>query len=109
MSKDGLSIAVAAGGEDSNALGLNGDQTDNSSTNSSAVYVYTKIGASWAKTSFLKAPNTGSSDQFGVSVTMDETGTTLVIGAGLESSNATGVSGSGQANNGASSAGAVYL
>ena len=179
ISQDGLTIAVTAGGEDSNALGLNGDQTNNSSTNSSAVYVfrklsgtwsqeayiksdhnnddffggnrglalnktgttlaigtiwnsssnlgvtsesnnigsltqagavyfYTKSGSSWAKTSFLKAPNTGSSDHFGVSVAMDETGATLVIGAALESSNATGVAGTGQTNNGTSGAGAVY-
>ena len=171
---------MAAGGEDSNALGLNGDQTNNSSTSSSAVYVfwkqsgtwgqeayiksdhnnddyfggkgglalnkmgtklaigtfwnsssslgvsinsnnigsltqaggvyfYTKTGSSWAKTSFLKAPNTGSSDKFGLSVAIDETGATLVVGAGLESSNATGVAGTGQTNNGASSAGAVYV
>jgi hypothetical protein len=180
ISQDGLTIAVTAGGEDSNALGLNGDQTNNSSTNSSAVYVfrklsgtwsqeayiksdhnnddffggnrglalnktgttlaigtiwnsssnlgvtsesnnigsltqagavyfYTKSGSSWAKTSFLKAPNTGSSDHFGVSVAMDETGATLVIGAALESSNATGVAGTGQTNNGTSGAGAVYV
>ena len=180
ISKDGLTIVVTAGGEDSNALGLNGDQTDNSNQSSSAVYVfrkqsgawsqeayiksdhsndnyfggkrslainktgtslaigsiwnsssslgvsntsdnigsltqagavyfYTKTGASWAKTSFLKAPNTDSSDQFGISVVMDEAGDTLVVGAGLESSNATGVGGSGQANNGATSSGAVYL
>jgi hypothetical protein len=180
ISKDGSTIVVAAGGEDSNALGLNGDQTDNSNQSSSAVYVfrkqsgawsqeayiksdhnndnyfggkrslainktgtslaigsiwnsssnlgvsinadnvgsktqagavyfYTKTGASWAKTSFLKAPNTDSSDQFGISVVMDEAGDTLVVGAGQESSNATGVGGSGQANNGATSSGAVYL
>jgi hypothetical protein len=40
---------------------------------------------------------------------MDETGATLVIGAALESSNARGVAGTGQANNGASDAGAVYV
>ena len=180
ISKDGLTIAVAAGGEDSNATGLNGLDSNNSSPDSSAVYVfkkangawgqeayiksdhsnhrffggkrglalnktgtslaigtiwnsssnsgvtsdsnnsgsltqagavyfYTKSGSSWAKTSFLKAPNTGSSDQFGISVAMDETGATMVVGAALESSNATGVAGTGQTNNGASGAGAVYV
>jgi hypothetical protein len=73
------------------------------------VYFYTKTGASWAKTSFLKAPNTGSSDQFGISVAMDEIGATMVVGAALESSNATGVAGTGQDNNGASASGAVYV
>ncbi|MDC1424898.1 FG-GAP repeat protein [Oceanospirillaceae bacterium] len=63
----------------------------------------------WAKTSFLKAPNTGSSDQFSVSIAMDETGATMVVGAAKESSNATGVTGTGQTNNGTSGAGAVYV
>ena len=73
------------------------------------MYFYTKSGSSWAKTSFLKAPNTGSSDQFSVSIAMDETGATMVVGAAKESSNATGVTGTGQTNNGTSGAGAVYV
>ena len=73
------------------------------------MYFYTKSGSSWAKTSFLKAPNTGSSDQFGISVAMDETGATLVIGAARESSNATGVTGNGQGNDEATASGAVYV
>ena len=78
-------------------------------TQALAVYLCTKSGSSWAKTSILKAPNMGSSDQFGISVATDETGATLVVGAGLESSNAEGVAGTGQTNIGASSAGVVYV
>ena len=51
----------------------------------------------------------GSSDQFGISVATDETGAALVVGAGLECSNAEGVAGTGQTNIGASSAGVVYV
>ena len=167
ISKDGLTIAVAAGGEDSNATGLNGLDSNNSSPDSSAVYVfkkangawgqeayiksdhsnhrffggkrglalnktgtsiaigtiwdsssnlgvssdsnnsgsstqagavyfYTKSVSAWTKTSFLKAPNTDTSDKFGVSVAMDETGATMLVGAPLEDGTA-------------SNAGAVYV
>ena len=80
-----------------------------SKTQAGAAHVSTKSGSRWAKTSFLKAPNTCTSEQFGLSVAINETAATLVIGAVLESSNATGVAGAGQTNNGASSAGAVYV
>ena len=51
ISQDGLTIAVAAGGEDSNALGLSDVSTegaDNSSQSSSAVYVFRKESGSWS-------------------------------------------------------------
>ena len=94
----------------SSNLGVSSESNNSGSlTQAGAVYFYTKSGSSWAKTSFLKAPNTGTSDQFSVSVAMDETGATLVVGAAKESSNATGVAGTGQNNNGASASGAVYV
>jgi len=40
MSDDGNTIAVGAVGEDSNATLVGGDQTDNSATDSGAVYLY---------------------------------------------------------------------
>lgn len=39
ISNDGSRLAVGAQGEGSNATGINGDQTNNSSSNSGAVYV----------------------------------------------------------------------
>ncbi len=40
LAADGNTLAVGAGGEDSNATGVNGDQTNNSASSSGAVYLY---------------------------------------------------------------------
>jgi hypothetical protein len=40
LSADGNTLAVGAVGEDSNAMGVNGDQTNNSASYSGAVYLY---------------------------------------------------------------------
>ena len=55
---------------------------------------------------YLKASNTGNSDQFGTSVAIS--GDTVVVGANTEDSSSTGVNGN-QNDNGASNAGAVYV
>ncbi|MCX6606665.1 MAG: FG-GAP repeat protein, partial [Acidobacteria bacterium] len=55
---------------------------------------------------YLKASNTGASDYFGYSVAIS--GDTVVVGAPLESSNATGVNGT-QSDNSAIYAGAAYV
>jgi len=55
---------------------------------------------------YLKASNTGADDQFGYSMALS--GDTLVVGAYLEDSNATGVGGE-QGNNSASESGAAYV
>jgi len=57
---------------------------------------------------YVKASNTGTSDQFGESVALSGDGNTLAIGAKFESSAAAGVGGN-QADNSAVGAGAVYV
>ena len=59
-----------------------------------------------AQQAYLKASNTGASDQFGQSVAVS--GDTVVVGADGESSAATGVNGN-QGDNSASYAGAAYV
>lgn len=59
-----------------------------------------------AAAAYLKASNTGSPDQFGDAVAVDDT--TLVVGAAGESSCATTVNGDGS-NNACAGAGAVYV
>jgi hypothetical protein len=58
------------------------------------------------QTDYVKASNTDANDRFGYSVALD--GDTLVVGAALEYSNATGVGGDGS-NNSAPASGAVYI
>ncbi len=101
----GDTLVVGASGEDSNATGVDGDQTDNSAEDAGAAYVFTRIGDIWSQQAYLKASNTESDDFFGVSVAI--VGDTVVVGA-LEDSNATGVDGE-QNDNSANGAGAAYV
>lgn len=99
---------MGASFEDSAATGVNGDQADNAAVSSGAVYVFVRTGTTWAQQAYVKASNTGPSDQFGYSVALS--GDTLAAGAHLETSSAVGVNpANGQTDNGVASAGAVYL
>ncbi len=108
LSADGDTLAVGAISEESNSTGIGDDQNDNSASNSGAVYVFTRAGASWTQQAYIKASNTDAGDQFGYRVALSADGDTLAVGAIGEDSNATGI-GSDQANNAASDSGAVYL
>lgn len=98
-------IAIGAYGESSNAIGVNGNQTNNSASRSGAAYVFTRNGSNWSQQSYIKSSNTETSDFFGNAINIS--GDTLVFGASGEDSNAVGVNGN-QSNNLAPSSGAVY-
>lgn len=104
----GDTLAVASWPENSGATGLDGDPTDQSAPESGAVYVFVRTSGTWAQHRYVKASNTGSGDYFGVSQGVSLWGDTLAVGATAEDSAATGVGGN-QADNSASSAGAVYV
>jgi hypothetical protein len=106
----GDTLAVGAPGEASGATGVNPatGQADNSTTYAGAVYVFARTGTTWTQQAYLKASNTGTNDSFGHSVALS--GDTLAVGALGEASEATGVNPpSGQADNSATEAGAVYV
>jgi len=65
------------------------------------------LGATGSVT-FIKASNTEAGDLFGAAVALSADGFTLVVGAGAESSGATGVD-ADQADNSATGAGAAYV
>ena len=102
----GDTIVVGAYREASNATGVDGDQSDNSAVQSGAAYVFTRSGSTWSQQAYLKASNTGANNLFGSSVSIS--GDTIVVGAYVESSNATGIDGD-QANNLAPESGAAYV
>src|SRR6195256_2394878 len=58
LSSDGNALAVGAIGEDSGAMGVNGDQADNSANQSGAVYLFTRTGATWAQQAYIKSSMT---------------------------------------------------
>lgn len=111
LSADGNTLAVSAYFEDSRAIGVNGDQADNSMEQSGAVYVFARTGAVWSQQAYLKASNTGEAeegDQFGFSLALSDDGNTLAAGTISEDSADARINGN-QADNSASSAGAVYV
>lgn len=81
---------VGAPDESSNATGINGDPGNNGASESGAVYAYLRTGVNWANNAYLKASNTGSSDGFGSSVSIDFW---TVVGAPSEDGSSAGVNG----------------
>jgi len=107
---DGDTLAVGAVSEDSDGTGVNGGgQASDPSAffSAGAVYVFTRSGEVWSQQAYVKASNTGASDQFGWSLALN--GDTLAVAAQGEDGSGTGVNGGGQADNSAADAGAVYV
>lgn len=102
----GSTVAVGAIGEASNATGIDGDQSNNSSASSGATYLFVRSGGTWTQSAYVKASNTGAGDQFGVAMALSDD--TLVVGAFWEDSGATGVNGDGS-NNTKFDSGAAYV
>ncbi len=97
-------LVVGANHEASNATGINGDQSNNSVPSAGAAYVFTRNGTVWSQQAYLKASSTGVDDRFGRYISDD----TIVVGAFLEDSNATGINGDSD-DNSMPDAGAVYV
>ena len=110
LSRDGNTLAVAAIDEDSAATGIDGNQKDDSASDSGAVYVFTRTGSGrpWAQQAYIKASNTDAYDSFGFSVALNADGNTLAVSTTREDSSARGVNGNG-ADNSAEDSGAVYV
>ncbi|HWN69757.1 MAG TPA: cadherin-like beta sandwich domain-containing protein, partial [Haliangium sp.] len=75
----GDTLAVGARREASSATGVNGDDANNDAAASGAVYVYTRTGTTWAQQAYVKASNTGVSDEFGATLALSDN--LLVVGA----------------------------
>ncbi len=102
-------VAVGAawffGGEDSGAVGIAGDQLNETALDSGAAYFFSRTGAIWTEHSYVKASNTGAGDLFGQAVGISQG--TAVVGAYMEDSSTTGVNGT--PNEAASNSGAAYV
>ncbi len=103
LSGDGNTMAVGAPTEDSAAMGINGDQTDDSATSAGAVYLFSRTGNTWTQQAYIKGANTEAADLFGYDVSLNDDGNTLVVpgydedgaGRGVNPDPADGVNGSG--------------
>ncbi len=108
LSADGSMLVAGARFEDSAAIGIDGDQTDDTAPGAGATYLFTRSGTTWNQRSYLKASNARESDWFGTSVALSSDGSTLAVGAEREASAAIGIDGD-QADRSAPGAGAVYV
>jgi len=99
----GDTLAVSALGESSNATSVNGDQNNNSSPGSGAVYVFQRTGSTWTQQAYLKASNAEREDRFGSSLSLF--GDYLAVGATSEDSGLV----SNQADNSKLNSGAAYV
>lgn len=107
LSVYGDTLVVGSPREDSDAAGINGDETNNNATASGAVYVYVRnIDGDWEQQAYIKPSNTQQEMSFGYSVSLNRD--ILAIGAFREDSQSTGVN-SDQTNVNAEDSGAVYL
>ena len=113
VSFSGNTLAVGARDEDSNQTtvtnGTTAASSDNSSTDSGAVYVYKRTGTTWEQEAYIKANNNNSYDQFGDFVSIS--GDTIAVGAALEESNQSSITSGETASpdNSYYNAGAVYV
>jgi len=110
ISSDTLAVGVRR--EDSNQTTITNGATassDNSNSNSGAVYIYKRGASSWAQEAYIKASNNGGYDYFGGSISIG--GDTLAVGANSEDSNQTTITNgtTASSNNSNSSSGAVYI
>ncbi|HEU4780230.1 MAG TPA: hypothetical protein VFS58_10150, partial [Steroidobacteraceae bacterium] len=108
LSADGNTLVVSAPGEDSFAVGVNGNGLDNTASQAGAAYVFVRSAATWSQQAYLKASNTEADDYFGYDITVSADGNTVAVGAPGEDSSADGIDGQ-QLGNAAAQAGAVYL
>jgi FG-GAP repeat len=107
----GDTAIIGAPGEASNAIGVNGNQSDDSAISAGAAYVFVRNGTDWSQQAYLKASNTDIPDRYfadGFGYAVAISGDTAVIGARYEDSNSTGVNGI-ESDNGAKDSGAAYV
>ena len=108
LSADGTVLGVAAPREDSIAMGIDGDDTDNSAEDSGAVFVFRDFSGTWMQDAYIKASNTDAGDSFGTALAINSAGDRLAVSAQLESSASAGIDGDAF-NNSAAGSGAVYV
>ncbi len=105
LSGDGNTLAVGAYREGGSSTGVNGAQ-NNDSTDTGAVYLFRRIGGAWLQQAYIKASNPSIGDQFGFSVSLNDDGNVLVVGAPSEDGTSNGVN--RVQTVGANNTGAVY-
>jgi len=110
LSADGNTLAASSYDEDSSAREINGVQ-DKGRRGSGAIYVFTRTGAAWAQTAYLKASNAEAGDSLGYAIAISQDGNTVAGGAADEDCYTPGINPPGCDNDVKldSSTGAAYV
>jgi len=109
LSGDGDLLVVTAPQEDGGALGVGGDDLDDSAEDAGAAYVFVRSDArQWSQRAYIKAPNTEIADYFGTSVALSGDGRTMAVGAERDDGSSVGVGGN-ELDESAHGSGAVFL
>ena len=110
LSADGNTLAASAYDEGGISRQINGPQ-EKGRRGSGAIYVFTRTGASWAQTAYLKASNAEQEDSLGYAIAISQDGNTVVGGAADEDCFAAGINPPGCDNDYKTdtSTGAVYV
>ena len=100
LSDDGYTLAVSAWLESSDATGVNGDQANNRSLYSGAVYVFRRRGNSWQQEAYLKPAVNLGQQYFGSDVqqawramALSADGSVLAVSASFETVDGLGAAG----------------
>jgi hypothetical protein len=110
LSDDGLTLAAGAISEDGADNRINGNQADNTASNSGAVYVFTRAGNRWSQQAYIKPSSPGAADAndfFGYSVGLSADGNTLAVGSYDESGSSNVIN--GPEDNNSPGTGAVFV
>jgi trimeric autotransporter adhesin len=93
-------MAIGSHLEDSEAKGINGNQSGTEAEDSGAMYVYMRgtpwryengVTSVWRPAAYVKASNTQSAAEFGLSVALSGDGKVLAVGAPKENGTGKGV------------------
>jgi trimeric autotransporter adhesin len=93
LAGDGNTLLVGAAYEDSNAAGSGGNELDDSSMDSGAVYAFDRSGATWTQYAYAKPTTPSQGDNFGFALAISSDGRTKAASMPLEDSAAAGVNG----------------
>ncbi len=80
LSDAGDALAVGAPGEDSNAMGIGGNESNDSAIDAGAAYTFRWDGAAWGQEEYIKASNANGDGGFGGTIALSADGSTLAAG-----------------------------
>ena len=108
ISDDGHIVAVGARGEASASQGVGGDEEDDSTYATGAVYSFRREGSTWTQLNYVHTRDTNPGDMLGISMGMSADGKSLIVGAYGEDAAAFDFDAPGD-DNSAPDSGAAYI